>query len=451
MSDRLRAEAFLVSNFDVKLVRHVAALNLHVLVLCPSWVSSAIKTDTRSPFLKLSDTHENEGGHSFERHSSMMSQVGLNGVDLQMTVVPVDHCSSAHATDGHTHRLAGNGHAHRVLVVAHVLLRVSLVHTHVLLGISLVHLHARVAHASHVLLLHRRLSDVRHGSDSHCFGMIGGLDNKSSCGHASPEKLDRFVEMAIWTFEEVKGNLGMSDSFRAEDVFVSDFNVKLVLHATAFNLHVFVESPSWVSAAINTDRRSPFLKLADTHINKGVHSIHNSSSVVSQMTLYGVDSQMTTAPVNHCSLHRLLHSHARVTHSTHVLLLWVSLVHAHVLLRISLIHAHVLLLHSHAGVDHATHVLLHHRVLVVAHVLLRVSLVHTHVLLGISLVHLHARVAHASHVLLLHRRLSDVRHSSDSHCFGMIGGLDNKSSCGHASPEKLDRLVEMAIWTFEEV
>jgi len=326
----------------VKLVSHVAALNLHVLVLCPSWVSSAVKTDTRSPFLKLSDTHENEGGHSFERHSSMMSQVGLDGVDFQMTVVPVDHCCSAHATDGHTHRLASNGHAHWVLVVAHVLLRVSLVHTHVLLGISLVHLHARAAHATHVLLLHRRLSDVRHSRDSHCFGMIGGLDNKSSCGHASPEKLDRFVEMAIWTFEEIKGNLGMSDSFRAEDVFVSDFDVKLVLHATAFDLHVFVDSPSWVSTSVTTDRRSPFLKLADTHINERVHLVHNSSSIVGQVALDGMDSQMAATPVDDCCLHGLLHSHARVAHSTHVLL-------------------HHRLLHTHSRVAHSTHVLLHNR------------------------------------------------------------------------------------------
>ena len=313
-------------------------------------------------------------------------------------------------------------------------------HTHVLLGVPLVHSHVLIvslvhAHTTHILLLlHHWLCIIRHSSDCHCFGMISSLDNKSSCRHASPEKLDRLIKMAVWTLEKVKINFSMSYRFCAKNVFVSDFDVKLVLHATAFNLHVFVHSPSWVSPAINTDSGSPFLKISNTHKNERVHLVHHSSSIVSQVALDGVDSQMTAVPVNHCSLHRhanhilLLHSHAHV-------LRWVSLVHAHVWLS----HAHVLL-----GVT-----------LIHTHVLLS----HAHVLLGISLVHTHAWVAHTTHILLhahtthvlLLNWLCIVRHSSHSHSFGMISGLDNKSSCRHASPEKLDRFIKMAVWTFKEV
>jgi hypothetical protein len=186
--------------------------------------------------------------------------------------------------------------------------------------------------------------------------MISSLDNKSSCGHASKEKLDRLIKMAIWTLEEVKVHLSMSDWICAKDFFVSDFNVKLVLHAATFNLHVLVHSPSWVSSTVDTDGGSPFLKISDTHKNERVHLVHNTSSIVSQVAFDGVDSHMAAAPVNHCSLH---------WHATHILL------------------HHRLLLHPHARVAHATHVLLHHRLLL----------------------HPHARVAHATHVLLHHRLL----------------------------------------------
>ena len=230
-----------------------------------------------------------------------------------MAAVPVNHCSlHRHATHvlllhSHTHvlRWVSLVHAHALLSHAHVLLGVTLIHTHVLLshahvllGISLVHTHAWVAHTTHILLhahtthvlLLNWLCIVRHSSHSHSFGMISGLDNKSSCRHASPEKLDRFIKMAVWTFKEVKINLSMSNSLCAKDIFVPDFNVKLVLHTTAFNLHVLVHSPSWVSPAINTDSGSPFLKISDTHKNERVHLVHHSSSIVSQVALDGVDS-----------------------------------------------------------------------------------------------------------------------------------------------------------------
>ena len=168
-------------------------------------------------------------------------------------------------------------------------------HTHVLLGVPLVHSHVLIvslvhAHTTHVLLLHHWLCIIRHSSDCHCFGMISSLDNKSSCRHASPEKLDRLIKMAVGTLEKVKINFSMSNSLCAKDIFVPDFNVKLVLHTTAFNLHVLVHSPSWVSPAINTDSGSPFLKISDTHKNERVHLIHHSSSIVSQVALNGVDS-----------------------------------------------------------------------------------------------------------------------------------------------------------------
>jgi len=113
---------------------------------------------------------------------------------------------------------------------------------------------------------------------------------------------------------------------------------------------------------------------------------------------------------------------------------------------------HHRLLHSHARVAH-THVWLHHRLL---HSHARVA--HTHVWLHHWLLHSHTRVAHRllhdwllHNNWLLHEWLVTVRQSSDSHCFGMICGLDNKSSCGHASVEELNRFVEMAVWSFEEV
>ena len=298
-----------------------------------------------------------------------------------MAAVPVNHCSlHRHAT----HVLLLHSHTHVLLSHSYVLLRVSLAHAHVRLShahvwlsyahvrlphahvllshahvllshahvwlfyahvrlshhLLLLHSHARVTHATHVLLLHR-LCIVRHSSDCHCFRMISGFNDKSTCGHTSPEKLYRLIKMAIWTFKEVEVNLSVSNRFCAKNIFVSDFDVKLVLHATAFNLHVFVQSPSWVSPAINTDSGSPFLKISDTHKNERVHFVHHSSSIVSQVALNGVDSQMTATPVNHCSLHG---------HATLVLLLdWLLLYsHAtHILLH------HWLLLHSDALVAHS--------------------------------------------------------------------------------------------------
>jgi len=110
----------------------------------------------------------------------MMLQVTLDGVNSQMTMVPVDHCSSAHAS-------TDNGHAHRLLVEAHRLLY------------------------NNWLLLQEWLVAIRRSNDRHCFRMIGGLDNKSSCGHASVEELNCFVKVAIRAFEEVKVNFSVSD------------------------------------------------------------------------------------------------------------------------------------------------------------------------------------------------------------------------------------------------
>jgi len=41
-----------------------------------------------------------------------------------------------------------------------------------------------------------------------------------------------------------------------------------------------VDSPSWISAAIDTDRGSPFLKLAHTHVDEGVHFVEKCTSAV---------------------------------------------------------------------------------------------------------------------------------------------------------------------------
>jgi len=117
----------------------------------------------------------------------MMSQVTLDGVNSQMAVVPVNYCSSTHAS-------TDNGHAHRLLVEAHWLL----VEAHRLLY-------------NNWLLLQEWLLAIRHSNDCHCFGMICGLDNKSSCWHASVEELNSFVEMAIRAFEEVEVNFSVSD------------------------------------------------------------------------------------------------------------------------------------------------------------------------------------------------------------------------------------------------
>jgi len=103
-----------------------------------------------------------------------------------MAVVPIDHCSSTHAS-------ADNGHAHWLLV-AHLWL----VEAHGLLH-------------NNWLLLQEWLVAIRHSNDCHCFRMIGSLDNESSCWHASVEELNSFVEVAIRAFEEVEVNFSVSD------------------------------------------------------------------------------------------------------------------------------------------------------------------------------------------------------------------------------------------------
>lgn len=138
-------------------------------------------------------------------------------------------------------------------------------------------------------------------------GMIVGLDIKDS--YRWTVKIKRYlpIEIAACSFEDVRVKSYTSNNLRAELGHHSDFDAQYLIQETTFDLHVFWDSPSWVSTFVALDRRLPWVEFVDPHSYVQVH-VHQFICRIGQYQLDWLDSEEAASPVDdwpgllHCIL-----------------------------------------------------------------------------------------------------------------------------------------------------
>ena len=103
-----------VFNPDFKLLTKMVDIDHHVLVH-PAGVLSAVAADFGAPFLQHTSLHDNKGIHLVEHSSSVVLEVSLNDVELEVTNVPVDANLNVGLHHGLHHRLLHGGLHHGLL------------------------------------------------------------------------------------------------------------------------------------------------------------------------------------------------------------------------------------------------------------------------------------------------------------------------------------------------